>query len=157
GNDSLFNSIPLLVSKVEANNWKRGAGLIREPIMDVTLNERKMMRYNVNRNTIENTLQELFGRFTITQLKHFGDVKSVRFVTNGLSPNTESLLRTPVKGTDSSWYPLNNFIRMSVSQDYRFITADKTGSYKSIVFPKDKRISYTSLQERLRKAAVKEG
>ncbi|HLR38533.1 MAG TPA: efflux RND transporter permease subunit, partial [Chitinophagaceae bacterium] len=157
GNDSLFNSIPLLVSKVEANNWKRGAGLIREPIMDVTLNERKMMRYNVNRNTIENTLQELFGRFTITQLKHFGDVKSVRFVTNELSPTTESLLRTPVKGTDSSWYPLNNFIRMSVSQDYRFITADKTGSYKSIVFPKDKRISYTSLQERLRKAAVKEG
>lgn len=154
--DSLFHTIPLLAAKAGGKNWKPGPGLIREPGMNITLDEDKMMRYGVSRNAIQDILQELFGAFTITELRHFGDITSVRFNGNDRVP-VSSLLQFPVHVNDSAWYPVNNFIRFAVNEDYKFITADRSGVYRAILFPHDENISYPELQQKLRQEAARAG
>lgn len=155
--DTLYAQLPEMIKNITDSDWKPGAGLVRSPYMNVTLNEEKMALYGVNRNTVQDILQQLFGTFTITELKNFGEVKSVRFSQRGNDPNTFALLQTPISGNDGVRYPLSNFVQLKVGEGYKFITADKTGSYKSIILPENENIHYQELQQQIRKTAAAKG
>ncbi len=122
--------LPRLLSQLH-QPWTKGLGMIRQRNMRITLDYQKMALYGVSRAALEDKLQQLFGIYTITEMKHFGDVKTVRLQ----SPDEEqNKLNTAVKSGNGQTYPLKTFIGLSYEDGPRFITADKAGIYQSVSF-----------------------
>jgi multidrug efflux pump subunit AcrB len=131
----IWQPLEQVIKRTPNQHFKLGDGLTTERSADILLNEEKMALYGVSRSIIENKLQQLFGTYTITEIKRFGDVKSIRLKAN--PANAETQFASLVQGNNNAYYPLNSFTTLLYTQQPKFITADKTGEYKSIVFEKD--------------------
>lgn len=141
--------------KVRTNRqYQYGPGLITEPNVSLTLNYEKMAVYGVDKSSIENLLQQLFGTFSITEIKRFGEVKNVRLNTD--KESIEQKLNTAVTGLKHTSYPLKEFISVFYDQQPKFITSDKTGEYWSISYEKNIP-DVTTLQDKLSKLAGENG
>jgi multidrug efflux pump subunit AcrB len=124
-----------MLEQMPVTGFKYGNGLVMEKSADILLDAEKMALYGVTRPAIQNKLQQLFGSYTITEIKRFGDVRSIRLKTAG--NDMEAQFASLVKGSHETWYPLNNFISLRYAEQPKFITADQGGEYRSVVFEKE--------------------
>jgi multidrug efflux pump subunit AcrB len=134
--------------------YQYGPGLITEPNVSLTLDYEKMAVYGVEKASIENLLQQLFGTFAITEIKRFGEVKNIRLKTDRES--IDQKLNSSITGKNNTFYSLKEFITTYYDRQPKFITSDKTGEYWSIVF--DENIpDFTKLQNKLSKLSAENG
>ncbi len=121
-----------LLKQLPVSCYTAGSGLVQATGYDLLLDRQKMQTYRIPFAQVEETLQQLFGQVTITELKRFGDVQKIQLYSqaNDLSDK----LQTPVSGAGGAVYPLGDFVSLLRSQQAKYITADKSGPYQSLTW-----------------------
>lgn len=145
--DSLLNNLPF-------KNYTPGAGLITEKNISLLLDYNKMAMYGISRGSIEDVLQQQFGIYQISDIKRYGEIKRIQLKTD--RTGLEAKLEAPVYGKAGSSYPLSYFTRFENGQQPKFITADKTGEYKSILVEAAEK-DIPAMQEKITSLANKYG
>lgn len=149
-----YNGVKEIVNVIPYKNISLGPGLIAEQSISIFLDYKKMAVYGVNKSAIEDALQQQFGVYNISEIKHFGQLQTIRLKTDKIT--WESKLRNTVKGNNGTPYPMNYFLTLRNEQQPKFITSDKTGEYKSIVFD-DKTKNISQIEMQLTKLAAENG
>ncbi|EAZ81214.1 efflux RND transporter permease subunit [Algoriphagus machipongonensis] len=118
------------LSQFPANSWERGPGLQKEASVVFTLRADKMATYKVPVNTIQDQISKLFGTYTITDIRRFGEITPINLKES--NDRFEYLLRnTNVSASDSTSYALSEFLEYEYENHYKYITADRGGIYQS--------------------------
>lgn len=131
-----------------------GEGFVREQSVTVLLDYDKMNTYGVTRKAIEEVLQQQFGVYTISQIKRYGAIQTVRLVS--ASTTVEARLMTAVKGRNGNRYALHQFVALVNDQQTKFITADRSGPYRAIVF--DRQVKHIpELEQAISRLAMEQG
>lgn len=141
--DALNAQLPQLL----ALKGQKGAGLQEEPGIELLIDADKMAFYGISSASVRDQLQRLFGQFNITEIKRFGEVKPIRFQAKETS-NWQEKLEQNILGQNNQYYPLKTFIQVQSRSNFKFITADKSGEYKSVDFS-DPGLNYEQLQDQL--------
>jgi multidrug efflux pump subunit AcrB len=153
GNDA-WQPLEGILKQMSNLDFKRGEGLMTERSIDILLDQQKMLLYGVSRSSIENKLQQLFGSYTVTEIKRFGDINTIRLKTD--ADNIDAQFASLIQGNKNAYYPLSSFTSLLYTEQPKFITADKTGEYKSIVF--ENPISHINrAQDQIRNFALQNG
>jgi multidrug efflux pump subunit AcrB len=149
--DALQAQVPFL----QQTGGQKGAGLQEEPGIELLLDGDKMATYGVASTSLREQLQRLFGQFTISEIKRFGEVKQVRFAReqNG---DWQEKLKESIAGQNQQFYPLSTFIQVQNRNNFKFITADRSGEYKSLEYS-DPKLDYEKLQDQLSGWSKKHG
>lgn len=146
-----FAAMDGLLGRLPPGSYERGAGMLTEPAYMVSLDHNKMALYGIDRNLLEDALQKHFGNYIISSVRRFGDVKNI-YIRSG-QDGLQDKLATTVTGYNGAAYPLSYFLSFASGRQPRFITADKTGEYRSITFGED--IQHVdALQKKLRQMAA---
>ena len=119
------------LSQFPSQEWERGPGLQKEASVVFTLRADRLATYQIPVNTIQDQLSKLFGSFTITDIRRFGEVTPIRLKEANV--RFEDLLsNTRVYASDSASYILGEFVDFQYENHYKYVTADKAGIYQSV-------------------------
>lgn len=119
------------LSQFPTQNWARGPGLQKEASVVFTLQAQKLATYQIPVDKVQDQIAKLFGTYTITDIRRFGEVMPIRLK----EPSTrfEDLLRnTRVIASDTTSYILGEFVEYQYEDHYKYVTADKGGIYQSV-------------------------
>ena len=112
-------------------NWVPGPGLQEESSVIFSLLADKLALYQIPVENVQDQLSKLFGVFTITDIRRFGEVTPIRLREN--QGRFEDLLRnTRVYASDSTSYLLGEFVDYRYADQYKYVTADRGGIYQSL-------------------------
>ncbi|MBS9524295.1 efflux RND transporter permease subunit [Litoribacter alkaliphilus] len=126
-----------------SQTWERGPGLQQESSVVFKLDLEKLALYGIEPNQLQDKLKKLFGNFNITDIKRFGEVTPILLKEDQV--NFEQLIQgQKLRGKDGVEYGLHHFIQFDYEDQYKFITADKSGVYQSVAFPAGEGISAQS-------------
>lgn len=148
-----WDSLPSVFGNLKEQKFVKGDGLVTEKSVSIVLDYEKMELYGIQRDILEKKLQQLFGTYTLTQVRRFGEVLPVR-LTSAEQDFTRQL-NEAVTGMNGALYPLNSFLTVQYSEQPKFITADKTGPYRAIYFDRVENVN--SLENELKQSAAKTG
>lgn len=119
------------LSQFPVSDWARGPGLQQEASVVFTLRADRLASYGLSVDQVQEQLSRLFGTYTITDIRRFGEVTPIRLRES--TEQFEELLRTTqISGSDSTFYTLGEFVEYSYADQYKFITADRGGIYQSV-------------------------
>jgi multidrug efflux pump subunit AcrB len=152
--ENSFNSMLDEVKKDVYSGCRPGDGFMQERSLSVLPDYDKMALYGISRMAFENVLQQQFGVFTISDIKRLGDVKKVRLNTG--RKDVEEKMNATISNEKKAPYPLSYFASLNNDLQPKYITADKTGRYRSVIFD-EQTGDIEALQEQLRKVAAKYG
>ncbi|WP_339866180.1 efflux RND transporter permease subunit [uncultured Algoriphagus sp.] len=119
------------LSQFPTQEWERGPGLMKEASVVFTLRADKMATYQIPVDAIQTLISRLFGSYTITDIRRFGEITPIRLK----EPNArfEDILRTTrVVASDTTSYILGEFVEYGYEDHYKYVTADKGGIYQSL-------------------------
>ncbi|WP_143962642.1 efflux RND transporter permease subunit [Litoribacter populi] len=117
-----------------SQTWERGPGLQQEASVVFKLDLEKLALYGIEPGQLQDKLKKLFGNFNITDIKRFGEVTPILLKEDQM--NFEQLIQgQKLKGRDGVEYGLHHFVHFDYENQYKFITADKSGVYQSVAFP----------------------
>lgn len=115
-----------------AATWEHGPGLQEESSVVFTLLADKLALYNIPVQHVQDQLSRLFGVFTITDIRRFGEITPIRLREN--QERFEDLLRnTRVYASDSTSYLLREFVDYRYADQYKYVTADRGGIFQSVL------------------------
>ncbi len=101
--------------------------------MTLVANQEKLMTYNVNTNTLFNTLKSAFNEHEILSLVDNQDIVPV--ILGGEIKTIENVINeTMVKSQDSSFFNIKNFIKVVNAPDIKTIHGGTSGEYYPMVF-----------------------
>ncbi|MDO9551952.1 efflux RND transporter permease subunit [Rhodonellum sp.] len=113
------------------DQWERGPALQKEASVIFRLDAAKMALYGIDLSRIQDQILRLFGNFSITEIKRFGEITPIRLKSKDI--NFEQMLQTNyLIGRDGNEYALGNFISFTYENHYKNVTADKGGIYQSV-------------------------
>lgn len=125
--DQWLGELPL-----ESREWDRGPGLQKESSVVFRIDQEKLALYGVGVDQFLQQIQRLFGSFLITDIKRFGEVTPIRLKES--PTDFQQLLRNHyIHGADDTPYLLSNFLEVSYDNRYKYVTADRSGVYQSIL------------------------
>lgn len=153
-NNADLQDIGGIINKLPEQEYVLGAGFVKERNITLSADYQKMAVYGVSKQVIEEALRQQFGTFAVSEIKRFGDVKFIRLKTDRSTIETKLAISIP--GQNSTFYPLSYFLSVTSDQQPKFITADKSGEYQSIIFDHIQG-NVTAMQERISELAVKQG
>ncbi|MHA7131239.1 efflux RND transporter permease subunit [Algoriphagus namhaensis] len=129
------------LSQFPTQAWERGPGLQKEASVIFTLRADRLATYGIPVQTIQDLISRLFGTFTITDIRRFGEITPIRLKES--DTRFEDLLRTTrVYASDSTSYILGEFVDYSYEDHYKFVTADKGGIYQSVLLSEENPAQY---------------
>lgn len=112
--------------------YSRGPGLQKEASVVFRLDASRLALYGIQANELQEQVKRLFGAYTITDIKRFGEITPIKLSSE--RKDFENILRNNyLKGKDGVEYALDNFIRFDYENHYKFVTADKGGVYQSVI------------------------
>lgn len=112
------------------DQWDRGPGMQEEASVVFSLKVDKLATYQISVESVQQQLSKLFGTFTITDIRRFGEITPIRLKES--QARFEDLLKTTrVFATDSTSYILGEFVDYRYEDHYKYLTADKGGIYQS--------------------------
>jgi multidrug efflux pump subunit AcrB len=132
---NVWASLEGIMDSISNKSFTKGDGLIQERSVNLILDTRKMALYGISMTAIEDKLQQLFGTYSIAEIKRFGDIRPIRLKVNETTEMGKQLI-AEVNSNNNTTYPLNTFVAMVYAYQPKFITCDRTGEYKSIIFEK---------------------
>ncbi|WP_035455972.1 efflux RND transporter permease subunit [Algoriphagus terrigena] len=113
-----------------ASSWEPGPGLQEEPSVVFTLLADKLALYQIPVTTVQEQLSRLFGVFTITDIRRFGEITPIRLREN--QDRFEDLLRsTRIFASDGTSFFLREFVDYRYANQYKYVTADRGGIFQS--------------------------
>ncbi len=113
-----------------AESWEPGPGLQEESSVLFTLTPERLALYQIPVSDVQEQLSRLFGVFTITDIRRFGEITPIRLRES--QDRFEDLLRTTrIYASDSTSYPLGQFVDYRYADQYKYVTADRGGIYQS--------------------------
>ncbi|MDR7129383.1 multidrug efflux pump subunit AcrB [Algoriphagus sp. 4150] len=119
------------LSQFPVQEWERGPGLQKEASVVFTLRADKMATYQIPVDAVQTQISRLFGSFTITDIRRFGQITPIRL--KEANARFEDLLRTTrVVASDTTSYVLGEFVDYQYEDHYKYVTADKGGIYQSL-------------------------
>lgn len=128
------DNLPAVLKEINIP-YKTGAGLEEEQSISVIPDNEKLAVYGISRSKVEQVLQQQFGEYIVSEIKQLGEVKSIRLSTG---KNTfDEKLNSTIKGANGVEYTLRYFVSFLKEKQPKYITADKTGPYKSVTFDKN--------------------
>jgi len=111
--------------------WERGPGLQKESSVIFRIDLEKLALYGVTPSQLQERMQQLFGNFTVDEVKRFGEVTPIRL--KGAQGDFSAVLRDSyLNGRDNVPYALSNFVSFGYDEHYKNVTADKGGVYQSV-------------------------
>ncbi|SFO22420.1 Multidrug efflux pump subunit AcrB [Algoriphagus ornithinivorans] len=120
------------LSQFPTSEWERGPGLQKEASVVFTLKADRLATYQIPVEQVQEQLSRLFGSFTITDIRRFGEVTPIRLKES--QERFEDLLKTTrINRSDSSSYILGEFVDYRYDDHYKYVTADKGGIYQSVL------------------------
>ena len=118
------------------DQWTPGPGLQEESSVVFSLLAEKLALYQIPVEKVQEQLSRLFGVFTITDIRRFGEVTPIRLQES--QDRFEDLLRnTQVYASDSTSYLLSEFVDYRYADQYKYVTADRGGIYQSVQVGED--------------------
>lgn len=122
----------VLLEEFPSTSFTRGPGLQKEASVIFRLDATKLALYGISASDLQEKIKQLFGSFTITDIKRFGEITPIKLKTE--RADFERLLRSnALIGKDGNEYALSNFINFDYENHYKFVTADKGGIYQSVL------------------------
>jgi multidrug efflux pump subunit AcrB len=119
------------LSEFPVQNWERGPGLQKESSVVFRIDLEKLALYGIDAGQLQEKVQQLFGRFTIDEIKRFGEITPIRLGEGQV--DFEKVLRgNYLSGRDNNAYALHNFVHFAYENHYKYVTADKGGIYQSL-------------------------
>ncbi|MDF2158655.1 efflux RND transporter permease subunit [Algoriphagus sp. CAU 1675] len=119
------------LSQFPTQNWERGPGLQKEASVVFTLRADRLATYQIPVEQVQEQLSRLFGSYTITDIRRFGEVTPIRLRES--QERFEDLLRTTrLDVSDSASYVLGEFVDFRYEDHYKYVTADKGGIFQSV-------------------------
>lgn len=120
------------LGELPVSEWERGPSLQKESSVVFRIDQEKLALYGVGVDQLLQQIQRLFGSYLITDIKRFGEVTPIKLKE---SPSDfQQLLRSNyVTGTDQTPYLLSNFVSAVYDNHYKYVTADRSGVYQSII------------------------
>ena len=119
------------LQKLPVQNWERGPGIQKESSVVFKTDLEKLALYGIEAEQLQEKIRQMFGRFTVDEIKRFGEVTPIRLMEEK-ADFEEILGRNYLIGNDDNRYAIRNFISFSYDNQYKFVTADKGGIYQSI-------------------------
>lgn len=124
------------LNEFPGDQWERGPALQKEASVIFRLDAAKMALYGIDLSRIQDQILRLFGNFSITEIKRFGEITPIRLKSEDM--DFEQVLQTNyLIGKDGNEYALRNFISFSYENHYKNVTADKGGIYQSVTLQND--------------------
>lgn len=125
------------LEKNKSDALNLGKGLQSETQVNVRVVEEELLSHQVNKEQVIEALKSLFTEKEIVSIKSFGNILPVRL--NEKRENfEEKIKKTFIRKDSSSVYPLASFVRFEFENNYKTLTADKTGIFHSLeISPKD--------------------
>src|SRR5690606_18650920 len=118
------------LSELPVQNWERGPGLQKESSVVFRINLEKLALYGINAGQLQEKTEQLFGRFTVDEIKRFGEITPIR-LKEGNTVFEEVLRENYLRGMDNNRYAIGNFVNFSYDNHYKYVTADRGGIYQS--------------------------
>jgi len=123
--------------------FERGPSLQKEASVVFRLDPSRMALYGIQANDLQVQIKRLFGAYTITDIKRFGEITPIKLSAE--RQDFEAILRNnTIRGKDGVEYALSNFIRFDYENQYKFVTADKGGVYQSVLLTSENPTTYNS-------------
>jgi multidrug efflux pump subunit AcrB len=120
------------LEELPLREWERGPGLQKESAVIFRIDQEKLALYGIGVDQLLQQIQKLFGSYLITDIKRFGEVTPIRLKEN--PDDFQHVLRTHyIRGNDDTPYLLSNFVRAAYDSHYKYVTADRSGIYQSIL------------------------
>ncbi|TFV96269.1 efflux RND transporter permease subunit [Algoriphagus kandeliae] len=120
------------LSQFPVSDWERGPGLQKEASVVFTLRADRLATYGISVDQVQEQLSRLFGTYTITDIRRFGEITPIRLKES--EARFEDLLRTTqLAASDSAFYTLGEFVDYRYEDHYKYVTADKGGIYQSVL------------------------
>lgn len=144
-----------MLEKLPSAQWQKDAGLQEEPSIDLIPKPELLAEYRVPQAAVEEALNRLFGQTPISEIKRFGDIKTLRFEEDR-APFYERL-EQPVQSLSGQAYPLKLFLDVQYASQFKFITSGKTGEYKAVHLFETPRRDIPGLQRQIDALARENG
>ncbi|MCX6300237.1 MAG: efflux RND transporter permease subunit [Bacteroidetes bacterium] len=152
--DLADSGLSKILYDLKNTNYTNGIGLEKEKSVELIIDFDKMNFYGINLTSLTLTLQKLFGIYTITEFKRFGENKQIQLRSD--KQYLEDKISSAIVSANGQKYQLSNFIKLRYALGPKYITADKTGVYQSIYYNKnvDK---IDALQHQIKQLATSNG
>src|SRR5690606_39839230 len=112
------------LGELPLTGWERGPGLQKEASVVFRIDLEKLALYGIQISQLQERMQQLFGNFTVDEIKRFGEVTPIRL--KGEQGDFSAVLRgSYLNGRDNIPYALANFVRFGYDEHYKNVTADK--------------------------------
>ena len=146
-----------LLTKLKENiniPYTYGDGFVKETGISILPDNFKMNLYKISKGDLEASMKQLFGVYEVSQIKRYGQVTPIRLSSDKSSLSDK--LMTKVTGNAGISIPLNELVTLVTEEREKFITSDRSGTYRAIHFPKfSGRIG--KLEKKLQIIAAKNG
>jgi multidrug efflux pump subunit AcrB len=111
---------------------KPGDSQSKETYLEIIPDYAKMTLYGINRSQLDNTLARIIGVLHVTDIKKGGSVTKVVLKDNDKS--ISALEQAQLKNIQGASYNLKEFIQLAYLDQYKYILADRSGKYKSMIW-----------------------
>lgn len=140
-----------ILHQIHEIGWVKGEGFSQEPIIELIPDALRMAQYGVSWSELHAHLAFSFGNTSITEIRRFGDTRILRLEQ---PRDKHTLLNGSIPRAGGGSIPLRAIATYRYTSDYKYITASKTGQYKSVRFDEPAK-DYERIQRALRKLASK--
>lgn len=130
----LEDQVRKIMFETSVKKFNTGLAFQKEANIELILDNNKMALFGVSMEQLSDELNILFGSYNISEVRRFGEVKSIRFKSK--QANIAQKLNENIKGQNGVYYPLHSFITFNYGVDQKYITSDKGGAYYAITFEK---------------------
>jgi multidrug efflux pump subunit AcrB len=110
-----------------------GNGLMKENAILIDIDKVVLNFYEISYEEFVNNLKRLMAPMVVSEIKDFGSNIPV-VVKSSLGDINEILQMIQIKSDNGNYYPINRLCKISLTSDYKYITADKHGIYQAVAF-----------------------
>lgn len=112
--------------------FQAGIGFLKQDFVNLSMDQSHMAIYDMDQLVVLNKLEEIFGKYIITDLRGTGSIQQI--VMSGNSVPLESISLIKVLNHNGQPLPLSLFVNPVFDQKYKYFLGDRSGNYRSVYF-----------------------
>lgn len=151
-----FAEMQSFLEKNKTDAFNLGKGMQSETQVTLRILEEELLSHQVSKELVVETLKSLFTEKEIVAIKSFGNILPVRLNENRENFE-EKIKNTFIRKDSSSVYPLASFVKFFYENNYKTLTADKTGIFHSLEIPKQNENKIEYLSKKILSESKKQG
>ncbi len=121
--------------RFEKASFNEGKGFLFEEAMSVVIDNQALATYGIPESELKTVLSQSIDNYLITDIRRFGEVTPLR-MTRTNEDFRQKVNSAVISGREGQEYPISSFLKFEFTEDYKHITADRSGLYQSIEWDK---------------------